>query len=64
MIRVKQNLTHVLMVSYRSLKTNRWLTYQVHSIHRSRIEAQRCGDDILLNSPSNSVRYKVELYDI
>jgi hypothetical protein len=28
------------MVSYRSLKTGRWLTYQVHSIHRSRVEAQ------------------------
>lgn len=64
MIRIKQNLTHVLMVSYRSFKTGRWLTYQVHSIHRSRIEAQRCGDDVLLNSPSNSVRYKVELCEI
>lgn len=64
MIWIKQNLSHVLLVSHRSLKTNRWLTYQVHSIHRSRIEAQRCGADILLNSPSNSVRYKVELCEI
>ena len=64
MIPIKQNLTHVLMVSYRSLKTGRWLTYQVHSIHCSRIEPLSRGDDILLNSPSNSVRYKVELCEI
>nr|DAO91729.1 MAG TPA: hypothetical protein [Microviridae sp.] len=64
MIQVKQNLTYVLLISVRSLKTNRWLTYKVHSIYRTLRLAQDAGDRLLSRSSCNSLRYKVELCDL
>lgn len=60
MIQIKQNLTYVLLISVRSLKTNRWLSYKVHSMYGTLRLAQDAGDR-LSRSSHNSLRYKVEI---
>lgn len=56
-------MTYFLLISFRSKKTNRWLTYKVHSWYQTFREATEAGDELLNKNPCNSLRVKIENYN-